>query len=374
MVQAKVERLRQLLRELNLEGVILSSAENIRYFSGFTSADAWLFISQDREALVTDGRYWAQAQAEAPQVELIKYSSQKYTSLAHCLGEWLADWHFKGALAIEGRSLSYEAYLQLERHLLERGVATSLESHSAQLDGLRLIKTPEELAAIGRASQVADAAWAQTVKRIEAGMRESELCAELEYQMQLAGARKPSFDTIVASGPNGAYPHAQVTQRLIGEGELVTVDFGCIVDGWCSDITRTFWLGQLEPHLVALWETVKRAHDRGVEAARPGLSGGELDSVARQIITEAGYGPYFSHSLGHGVGLAVHEGPGIRAESSLILAAGMTLTIEPGIYQPGLGGCRIEDLLYLTEEGSVTLSRAPYQILGQAHPREAYSA
>ena len=111
-----------------------------------------------------------------------------------------------------------------------------------------------------------------------------------------------------------------------------------------------------------------------MEAARPGLSGGELDSVARQIITEAGYGPYFSHSLGHGVGLAVHEGPGIRAESSLILAAGMTLTIEPGIYQPGLGGCRIEDLLYLTEEGSVTLSRAPYQILGQAHPREAYSA
>ncbi len=164
-----------------------------------------------------------------------------------------------------------------------------------------------------------------------------------------------------------------MTDKKIGEGELVTVDFGCIVDGWCSDITRTVWVGQLSEEMIRIWSVVKKAHDAGVQGLRPGLTGGQVDKIARDIIEEAGFGPYFSHSLGHGVGLAVHEGPGLRRESTLVLQPHMTATIEPGIYIPEVGGCRIEDLLFLTEDGSQALSHSPYQIPGQSHPLESFN-
>ena len=241
------------------------------------------------------------------------------------------------------------------------------------ISSLRLVKTAEELQAIAKSAAVADLAWQKTLPSFKEGITEADLCAELEYQMQKCGARKPSFDTIVASGLNGAYPHATVTDRVIQSGELITVDFGCLVDGWCSDITRTIWLGELDSKSQEIWQTVRRAHDTALEAVKPGLQGCELDKIARDIITGAGYGEYFSHSLGHGVGLAVHEGPGLRRESMTILTPGMTCTIEPGIYVPGFGGCRIEDLVYVTDNGFKKLSNAPYQILGMKHPLEAYT-
>ncbi|MCR4783558.1 MAG: Xaa-Pro peptidase family protein [bacterium] len=361
-LKSPAERLQKTLKEAHLQGAVLTSAENIRYFSGFTSADGWVFVGAGKIALVTDGRYWAQAQQQCPQVELIKYRSHEHRNLAQCLATWLKEVGFSGEVAVEGQSLSLDGYNSMSTELVEQGPVTRLVSQSALINDLRLIKTPQELAAIGKAAEAADRAWEKTLPIFKAGITEADLCAELEYQMQKCGARKPSFDTIVASGLNGAYPHATVTNKVIQPGELVTVDFGCVVDGWCSDITRTIWVDHLDDKSFEIWQVVKKAHDTALEAARPGLKGCELDKIARDIIEQAGYGEYFSHSLGHGVGLAVHEGPGLRRESQTVLEPGMTVTIEPGIYIPYFGGCRIEDLIYITETGHERLSHAPYQI------------
>ncbi|MGM9998703.1 MAG: M24 family metallopeptidase [Candidatus Bruticola sp.] len=369
VVKTAAERLQETLDKENLQGAVLTSAENIRYFSGFSSSDGCVFVGQGKLFLVTDSRYWAQAEIQCPQAELVKFVSHEHRSLAHALALKLKDDKLTGGrLAVEGRSLTLDNYLNLQHELSEWSIVSS----SPLIDAIRLVKTSQELAAIGKAAQAADKAWAAAVPCFKAGIREADFCAELEYQMQKCGARKPSFDTIVASGLNGAYPHATVTDRLIQEGELVTVDFGCIVDGWCSDITRTIWVGQLNNEMVSIWSVVKKAHDTAIEQLKPGLTGSQADKIARSIIEEAGYGAYFSHSLGHGVGLAVHEGPGLRRESAVVLQPGMTVTIEPGIYVPSLGGCRIEDLLFLTENGAEFLSHSPYQVIGQSHPVESF--
>lgn len=372
-VKAPVVRLQELLNSKNLQGAVLTSAESIRYLSGFTSTDGLVFVGEGHVAVVTDSRYWAQVKSQCQQVELVKYISHEHRSLAHALAVWMKEHKLGGRLALEGRSLTLDAYLNLQKELVEGGLVESLVSLSSDIDELRLVKTESELKAIAKAAQVADEAWKKTLTCFKAGITEADFCAELEYQMQKCGARKPSFDTIVASGLNGAYPHAVVTDKKIGEGELVTVDFGCIVNGWCSDITRTIWVGQLSEEMIRIWSVVKKAHDAGVQGLRPGLTGGQADKIARDIIEEAGFGQYFSHSLGHGVGLAVHEGPGLRRESTLVLQPHMTATIEPGIYIPEVGGCRIEDLLFLTEDGAQALSHSPYQTPGQSHPLESFS-
>ncbi len=372
-VKSPVIRLQEVLSNKNLSGAILTSAESIRYFSGFTSTDGLVFVGEGHVAVVTDSRYWAQVESQCPSVELVKYLSHEQRSLANALAIWLKEHKLGGRLAVEGRSLTLDAYLNLQQELVASGLAESLVSLSPSIDELRLVKTSQELEAIAKAAQVADEAWKKALTSFKVGISEADFCAELEYQMQKCGARKPSFDTIVASGLNGAYPHALVTDKKIGEGELVTVDFGCIVEGWCSDITRTIWLGQLDQEMVKIWSVVKKAHDSAIQGLRPGLTGSQVDKIARDIIEEAGFGPYFSHSLGHGVGLAVHEGPGLRRESTLVLQSHMTATIEPGIYIPQVGGCRIEDLLFLTEDGAQTLSYSPYQIPGQSHPLEAFN-
>ncbi|MGM9991383.1 MAG: M24 family metallopeptidase [Candidatus Bruticola sp.] len=371
VIKTAAERLQEALDRENLQGAILTSAESIRYFSGFSSSDGCVFVGQGRIYLVTDSRYWAQAEVQCPQADLVKFFSHKHRSLAQALSLKLqADKLASGRLAVEGRSLTLDNYLNLKQELSDWTIVSS----SPLIDSIRLIKTAQELAAIGKAAQVADKAWAAAIPHFKAGISEADFCAELEYQMQKCGARKPSFDTIVASGLNGAYPHATVTNRIIQEGELVTVDFGCIVDGWCSDITRTIWVGQLNEEMISIWSVVRKAQRLAIEQLRPGLTGSQVDGIARRTIEEAGYGEYFSHSLGHGVGLAVHEGPGLRRESSIVLKTGMTVTIEPGIYVPGLGGCRIEDLLFLSDDSSELLSHAPYQIPGQSHPAESFGA
>lgn len=368
-----VVRLQEVLNSKDLQGAVLTSAESIRYFSGFTSTDGLVFVGEGHVAVVTDSRYWAQVKSQCPQVELVKYISHEHRNLANALAVWIKENKLGGRLAVEGRSLTLDAYLNLQSELVEGGLVESLVSLSSAIDELRLVKTESELKAIAKAAKAADEAWKKALACFKVGITEADFCAELEYQMQKCGARKPSFDTIVASGLNGAYPHAVVTDKKIEEGELVTVDFGCIVDGWCSDITRTVWIGHLNEEMSRIWSVVKKAHDAGVQGLRPGLTGGQVDKIARDIIAEAGFGPYFSHSLGHGVGLAVHEGPGLRRESTFVLQPHMTATIEPGVYIPEIGGCRIEDLLFLTEDGSKTLSQSPYQIPGQSHPLESFN-
>lgn len=362
------------LDNLGLDGLLITASENRRYLSGFTGSSGWLFLSRARVALVTDGRYWAQAESQCPDVELVHFRSNEDLRLSRRLAAWLAEKGWSGTLGFEGEDLTVAAFRQAQEDLQEaQGPVKAMEPVSGLVELIRQIKSPDEIEAVRRAARVADEAWRAALPAFQEGVTEADFCAELEYRLARCGARKPSFDTIVASGPNGAYPHAGVTDRPIRPGELVTVDFGALVDGYCSDITRTIWLGHLDERSLEILEIVRRAHRAGMETIRPGLRGCEVDQVAREVIVRAGFGPAFSHSLGHGVGLAVHEGPGLRPESKTLLEAGMTVTVEPGIYVPGVGGCRVEDLVVLTETGAESLSRSPYQEPGQVHPLEAWT-
>ncbi|MEW6283595.1 MAG: M24 family metallopeptidase, partial [Candidatus Eremiobacterota bacterium] len=218
-----------------------------------------------------------------------------------------------------------------------------------------------------RAAAVADRAFQKALESLREGVRESDFCAELEYLMQKEGARKPSFDTIVASGPNGAFPHAGVTDRVIRAGELITLDFGVVLDGYNSDITRTVWLGELPPDQEKIYRVVRQAHRAALEVLRAGKKAGEVDAAARQVIADAGWAEAFSHGLGHGLGLAVHEMPRLRPNTETVLEAGMVVTVEPGVYLPGVGGSRVEDSVIVTETGFEYLTRSPYQERGP-HP------
>ncbi|MBQ7568537.1 aminopeptidase P family protein [bacterium] len=364
---------RKILAERGLQGCIVSNPDNIRYLSGFSAgADAWLFVSEELCALLTDGRYWAQAEKQCPLAELIEYRSHTDGCWAKCLAAWLTKQSWRGNLGFEG-SIVYEIYSSIAEHIAVSGLAEGLVCLGGELDSLRIIKSAEEVALIREAAAVADRAWKATVVNMRAGMTESAFCAELEYNMKLQGSSRTSFDTIVASGPNGAYPHAGVTDRAIQEGELITVDFGAVYQGYCSDMTRTVWLGSLDKKSAHIYDVVKKAHDLALERVRPGLKGFEADKIARDVIAAAGFAEAFSHSLGHGVGLAVHEAPGLRKESQTLLQPGMLVTIEPGIYLPGVGGCRVEDLAVLTENGRDVLRCSPYQLLGQTHPAESFA-
>lgn len=369
-VKNHASKLEKALAGASFDGAVITSPENIRYFSGFASPDALVFVGGGRIAIVTDSRYWDQVESECPQAELVKYPGTG--SLAASLAEWMQKNKMGGRLAAEG-SVRADTFLQMQETFKAYGVMSGIKLESSLIDELRLIKNAEELEAIAKAALAADMAWKCALPAFKEGISEADFCAELEYQMQKNGARKPSFDTIVASGPNGAYPHALVTDRIIKRGELVTVDFGCIVDGWCSDITRTIWIGDLDEGQLKIWQAVRKAHDTALDASRPGMTGRELDKIARDIVAEAGFDGLFKHSLGHGVGLAIHEGPGLRMTSETVLREGMTFTIEPGIYAPGTGGCRIEDLLYFTADGHRRLSLSPYQVPGQQHPLEAFA-
>lgn len=359
---------------LGVDALLVTSPENRRYLTGFTGSNGWVFLSADRVALVTDGRYWAQVENQCPDVELVRFRSNQDVRLSRRLAAWLGEVGWCGRLGFEGEDLTVATFRQAQEDLegQDRPIS-AMQSVSGVVEEIRQVKSAEEVEAIRRAARVADEAFRAALPSFQVGVTEADFCAELEYRLQKCGARKPSFDTIVASGPNGAFPHAGVTDRAIRAGELVTVDFGALVDGYCSDITRTIWLGEPDERSRELLEIVRRAHRAGMDTVRPGLRGCEVDQVARDLIARAGYGEAFSHSLGHGVGLAVHEGPGLRVESKTLLEAGMTVTIEPGIYVPGVGGCRVEDLVVLTETGAESLSGAPYQEPGHQHPLEAWA-
>lgn len=352
------------LAEKGVQGLLVTGPENRRYLTGFTGSTGWLVVSQQGLALVTDGRYWAQAQAECPDVPVVRFRRDLHQRLSQALAEGLRSLGWQGRLGCEAQHLTVAEFEDLKADL----AGIELLPLKGLVEELRQVKSPEEIEAIRRAAGVAARAFHQALHIFQEGVREAELCAELEYRIQLCGARKPSFDTIVASGPNGAYPHAGVTDRRMQAGELVTIDFGALADGYCSDLTRTVWIGPLEGEQRRLYEAVRRAHRAGIEAIRPGKSGAEIDQVARSVLAEAGYAEAFSHGLGHGVGLAVHEGPGLRPGETTLLAPGMVLTVEPGVYIPGLGGCRVEDMVLVTQQGAEILTHVAYQEPGQEHP------
>lgn len=335
----------------DLDVLFVSSPHNVRYLSGFVEGkDAKIVITRSGATLITDGRYMLEAAAQRFPYRILL----KRTEMNRLLAEF-----FRGRVGIEAEHLSVATLEGFKKDFpdLEFVPTTGL------IENLRKRKSPQEIAHIRKAAQLADQGFEHILPYIKPGVREIDVALELEFFLRKNGSEGLAFSTTVASGERGARPHGGASERPIQAGELVTLDFGCVVGGYCSDMTRTVAVGRVSPELKSIYQAVLEAQTLALEAVAPGKKGQELDALARQHLEGRGYGPHFTHGLGHGVGLFIHEGPALGQTSEDVLEVGNIVTIEPGVYIPGLGGCRIEDLALVTAEGHEVLSRSPKHLI-----------
>lgn len=352
MNEERLTRMRQRLGEAGLDAFLVTHPDDRRYLSGFTGSAGVLLISQTDAFLLTDFRYVEQSKAQAPLFDVRQYKDMPDT---------LADIVRLAGVSRIGFDSQHVTYAQYEE--LKSKVSAEFVPTKDLVSNLRWIKDANEIACIRKAAEIADAALAEIMPKIKIGVTESELALELEFAMKRLGAEALSFDTILAAGPNGALPHAKPTDRRLESGDFLVIDFGAVWKGYHSDMTRTFAIGEISEKQREIYGITLKAQLAALEAVRPGKTGAEIDAIARDIISEAGYGDKFGHGLGHGVGLAIHEGPTLswRATDQR-LEPGMLVTIEPGIYLPGWGGVRIEDLVVVTEDGCDILTKTSKEL------------
>jgi Xaa-Pro aminopeptidase len=350
----RLTKLRGKLKANNIDAILITSNYNRRYVSGFTGTAGVLIISETDAKLITDFRYVEQAIEQAKDFEIVEHK----TSLLAELGNQLKQMGIF-RLGFEKNTVSYGQYEEYKSSFS----TVSLVPISGLIENLRLIKDEQEIKILKEAAKIADAAFDHIIKYIKPGLTEREVSLELEFIMKKMGATSSSFDIIVASGIRSALPHGVATNKVIKKGELVTLDFGAYYKGYCSDITRTVAIGKPSSELVKIYETVLEAQLKGMNGIKPGITGKEADALTRDYIHEQGYGEYFGHSTGHGIGLEVHEGPGLSMKSDIILEPGMVVTVEPGIYISGVGGTRIEDDTVITKSGNETLTYATKELL-----------
>ena len=342
------------LPEKDLDAMLISTPENRHYLSGFTGSAGYLLLSQGHAVLVTDSRYTEQATNQAPQYQVLQVRSGWYW-----LMEWLEETGTK-RLGFESQDMTVATYNNLLEALKQHDSLShvSLLPTSRLAEDQRTIKDGEELAMLQKAIDASDAAIEAVCPEIREGMSEREVAWRMEVAMRDLGADGLSFDTIVAAGPNGAMAHHRPSDRPIGRGEPIVIDMGAKVGGYCSDITRTVVVGEPDETFRRVYDTVLGAQLTAINTVKVGMTGEECDGLARTVIAEAGYGDNFGHSLGHGVGLAVHEFPRVSPKSPDLLQTDTVFTVEPGIYITGWGGVRIEDIVILGSEGATTLSKA----------------
>lgn len=346
-------RLAARLAELEVDAVLVTRAVNVRYLSGFTGSNGQLLVGPEAAVLLTDPRYEEQSRREVPDLPREIYADDAAEALGRACRNLGAR-----RVGFEAADLTYERYRRLSA--LEGVELVPLED---EVGRLRWAKDPEEIRLIERAQEIADEAFESVIGKLAEGVTEREVALELEAAMRRAGAERVGFGTIVAFGECAAEPHHRPTDRPLAAGDVVKVDLGCVVDGYHSDMTRTIALGDPGPELRAVHEIVGRAQEAGAAAVRAGVTGGDADRAARAVIEEAGYGERFGHSLGHGVGLEIHEGPALRRASRDVLPEGAVVTVEPGIYLPGTGGVRIEDMVVVEAAGCRPLPRAPRELV-----------
>jgi Xaa-Pro aminopeptidase len=351
-VRGRLPRLRARLEEAGCDALLVTKVEHLRYLTGFTGSAGKLLVAPRTTLLVTDGRYRDQAaeQVASAGVELeIEVSNVK--GQLEALG---AAARGVQRIGLEADSVTWSLQLRLQEEF-ERA---SMIATKGVVEQMRAVKDDGERARIEAACDVADVAIAQVKQRLTEGCTEAEFAGELEAEMRRRGSSGPSFETIVASGPNSAMPHARPSNRVIGEGELVVVDFGATVDGYHSDMTRTLCVGELSGELAQLVDAVFAAQRAGLRAVAGGVSGGVVDAACRDALTESGYGEAFLHSTGHGVGLEIHEAPAVAQGSTDILATGSVVTVEPGAYIAGRAGVRIEDTVLVGTSGGRLLTKS----------------
>lgn len=344
----RIGRIFKFMKEHGLECIAIKDVYTIRYLTGFTGDSSILYADDRIAVLVTDGRYTDQARSELKYCRVLEYKAENNSSIWEAVGK-LAAGHQK--IGFDGNVFTYE-----EAKAFKAALPETAEMVSVNLRGLRLVKDERELEYLWQAHKIADAAFERLLKELKAGMTEKELAARLEYYMRSLGSEGVSFDTIVASGHRSALPHGAPTDKVVEVGDFVTFDFGALYQGYHSDTTRTVVMGMANSWHRELYTVVQEAQYRGLKAAKPGITGKELDAEIREYIESRGYGKYFNHGLGHGVGLEIHELPNINSRGDIVLQEGMVFSIEPGVYIQGRGGVRIEDTVVLTKEGAHSLT------------------
>ena len=350
----RINKFQNKLKEEGIEAFLVTKNENIRYLSQFTGTSARLLITQNKSIFITDFRYLDQAAEQCSGFEIEEISS----NFVEAFAELLKNKNINN-LSFESHDLSYKFYNKLKQKL----AVNSLNPQDSMVEELRVIKDEKEVEKIKKAVEIADKGFDFLVDFIEPGKSEKEVALELEFFMKRNGGESNAFDFIVASGKRGALPHGVASDKIIKKGELVTIDFGTVYQGYHSDITRTVAVGEVEQELKDIYDLVLTAQKKVISKIKAGMSGVEADKIARDFISEAGYKENFGHGLGHGIGLEIHESPRLSYSSDDQLKAGMMVTDEPGIYISGLGGVRIEDDLLITENGCKVLNSAPKELI-----------
>lgn len=361
MFQVRRKNLAENIIQDNKSMVLIDSPSNLYYYTGFTGGDGMFLMSADLSVqgyLITDSRYYEQVEKECPDLNLIRLESMGYSEAVRGILEDLSIAQNSAVIAVES-TMNLAQYLKL----CELCVGVSFEIANDAIMKSRMVKDEQELQLIAKTEAIGDAAFTHILDMIKPGLTESEIALELEFFMKRHGASKLSFDTIVASGPNSSMPHAQVTNRLIQNGDFVTMDFGCVYQGYCSDMTRTIAVGTPTDEMKKVYQIVLDANLRALDGICEGVCCNAVDALARDYIKEQGYGAYFGHGLGHGVGLDIHEEPRFSPKCNVVAKENMVITDEPGIYLPGQFGVRIEDLIVVKKNGYEKLSHSEKQLI-----------
>jgi Xaa-Pro aminopeptidase len=356
---SRLLRLRSILEEQHINAFLVAVPENRYYLSGYgaedlqpTESSGYLLITDSKQYLLTDFRYHEEAETSAPEYQILLYSD----GLAQMLSELFSELRFR-TLAAESHYLTVSRYREVEEALNKACPTAKVVPVEDLVERLRLVKEPEEVARIKASLALTEKALVRVWETLRTGMAEKEVAWEIERCIREGGAEAVSFPPIVASGPHAALPHAVPTERKIAPGDPVILDLGSKLNHYCSDMTRTWIAGTPDKKLEEIYRIVREAQLAAQDFIRAGKDSTEVDAVARGLIAKAGYGKHFGHGLGHGVGLAVHEKPGLRKLKGMVLKENMVVTIEPGIYLAGFGGVRLENMVRITQDGCELLNR-----------------
>lgn len=350
-----IEKIQSAVKAAGLDGILLTGAINRRWATGFNSSAGAVVVSAGKAFYFTDSRYIEAAKASISGVEVMPVTAQCGYKLR--VNDAIDDCGIK-TLGFEDGIMSYAEFLDFEKNL-------NAELSPAQkiMSELRAVKDRSEIGKMIEAQEITDRAFEEILGIIKPGMTEKAVAAELIYRMLRMGAENISFDPIVVSGAKSSMPHGVPGEKEIEIGDFVTMDFGCTVEGYCSDMTRTVAVGQATDEMRRVYDIVLRAQSAGIAAARAGVSGKNIDAAARVVISDAGYGDYFGHGFGHSLGLEVHESPNAAPSNEEPLPCGAVISAEPGIYLPGKFGVRIEDVIIITENGCENITKAPKELI-----------
>jgi Xaa-Pro aminopeptidase len=354
MQQARLNRLRVVMQDQKLQALLITNGVNRQYMTGFTGSSGYVLITEAEAYLLTDFRYMTQAPQQAVGYEVVEHAPKAMETVRALLNKLGI-----GQVGFEQFDMTYGTYASTAEAL--QGI--ELKATSGLVEKLRLVKDASELAVMQQAADLADRTFTHILPFLKPGAKELDIALEIEFFVRKNGAASTSFETIVASGERSALPHGKASERILQADEFVKLDYGAYYKSYCSDITRTVVLGKPTDKHKEIYSIVLEAQLTALEQIKPGMTGQQADAIARDVIKKYGYGDYFGHGTGHGLGMEIHEAPRLSTQGDVVLTPGMTVTVEPGIYLPGFGGVRIEDDIVITDTGNQRLTHSSKDLI-----------